>query len=99
MKVSVQVLAAVVAVALGAVTPLAGAQEAKKEADKPSEKIIHPGGPRHDKNAHENAVRAKREGAKMQEPTVHPGGRHNEQQHKAAIQAERDAAAKDSAKK
>ncbi len=94
MKVSIQLIAAVVALALGAAAPLAGAQEAKKDAAKPAEKIIHPGGPHHDKTAHENTVKAKQQGAKMQEPKIHPGGRHDENAHKAAINAEKDAAKK-----
>jgi hypothetical protein len=38
--------------------------------------------------AHEASVRAKQNGARMTEPKVHPGGRHNEDNHKAAIRAE-----------
>ncbi len=94
MKVSIQLTTAVVALALGAVAPLVGAQEAKKDAAKPAETIVHPGGPHHDKTAHENAVKAKQQGAKMQEPKVHAGGKHDANAHKAAIKAEQDSAKK-----
>lgn len=89
MNTSLNTLAVAFALALSATTPLAHAQtETKVDEARPAQKVYHAGGPRHDVMAHEASVRAKQSGARMTEPTVHPGGRHNEDNHKAAIRAE-----------
>lgn len=89
MNTSLNTLATALTLALAAAAPLAHAQtEAKLEDAKPAQNVYHAGGPRHDVFAHEASVRAKQNGVKLIEPMVHPGGRHNEDNHKAAIRAE-----------
>jgi hypothetical protein len=59
-------------------------------------KVYHAGG-RHDRAAHEAALRAKAEGTLMKEPKMHAGGRHDMQSHQAALRAQGAQTAGDSA--
>jgi Ni/Co efflux regulator RcnB len=89
MTATLKTLPLIIAVALSAAASLAHAQsDTKVDEAKTAPKVYHAGGPRHDAMAHEASARAKRNGAKLTEPKVHSGGRHNEENHKAAIRAE-----------
>jgi hypothetical protein len=90
---SVPLLAVLLAAMAATSVPVHAQAQPEGKAEPP--KVIH-GGPRHDQQAHEAALRATAEGRRMAEPTVHAGGRHDEQLHRAALRAQHAA---DEAKK
>lgn len=87
MKTTVIALAALLAGVLASAAT--GAQPASTGSDARADapKVYHAGG-KHDRRAHEAALKARTDGRKVARPAVHPGGRHDAQLHEAAIRAD-----------